>query len=225
MTNRRPVITPGSDPRERLAAARLQLLIGRADGDVLGLVRAAVGGGVDVVQLRWKGGRTDEVAALAEELVRAVGDRALVLVNDDVEAALAGGAHGVHVGEEDAPVEEVRRRVGPTALIGLSTHDAAAARGAKGRGADYIGFGAMFETTTKARPRVIGPEALATLGGLDVPCFAIGGIDRTNVARVVAGGATRIAVSRAIVGAEDPRAAASELRAALERASPEGRSP
>ncbi len=214
-----------SDLRIRLSRARLQLLLGPADGDVLALAAAAVRGGVDVVQLRWKGGPTDEVARLAAALVRGVGEAALVLVDDDLDAAIAAGAHGVHVGRDDVPVEEARRRLGPIPLVGLSTHDAPAAFAAGARGADHVGFGAMYPTSTKARPRVIGPAALGGLAGLELPCFAIGGIDRSNVAEVVAAGGDRIAVSRAIVAADDPEEAARELRRALDGASARGRNP
>ena len=201
--------------RRRLEAARLCVLLGPSDGDVEALAGAAVAGGADMVQLRWKGGATGEVAALAERLVAGVGDRALVIVNDDVEAAVAAGAHGVHLGQDDLPIEEARRRLGPGMLLGLSTHDAAAAHGARARGADSIGFGAMFATATKDRPDVIGPAALDGVRDLDLPCFAIGGIDASNVARLVERGCARVAVSRAVVGAADPEAAARALLAAL----------
>src|SRR5690606_26151937 len=179
MTNRHRAVDAGPERRQRLSRARLQVLIGPSDGDVVSLATASVRGGADVVQLRWKGGGTAEVAALAAELVLAVGERALVLVNDDVEAARIAGADGVHVGEDDLPPEEARRRLGPELLVCLSTHDATAAAAAQARGADAIGFGAMYRTATKERPRIIGPGALAALEGLRIPCFAIGGIDLT----------------------------------------------
>ncbi len=184
-----------------------------AGRDPLAVARAAVGGGASIVQVRWKNRPTAEVAAFAAKLRAEVGDAALVVVNDDVDAALAAGADGVHVGQDDAPIERVRARAGDRLLVGVSTHSLAQAIAVKEAGADLIGIGAMFATATKTAPVVIGPAALeglpAEIGAL--PVFPIGGIDASNVNELVRRGVRRAAVSRAITHADDPRAAAAAI--------------
>jgi thiamine-phosphate pyrophosphorylase len=217
----------GGARRARLAAARLYLICDSrpAGGDIETFLRAALAGGVDVVQLRDKssaGAELSEVAARAAVLCHELG--ALFLVNDDPYAAIAAGADGVHVGQDDMPVEEVRDLAGADLLIGLSTHsraevDTAAGRRADGgRIVDYIGVGPVFQTPTKPGRAAVGVElvrhAAATAG---VPFFAIGGIDASNARQVLRAGARRIAVVRAIANAENPEGAARALRAELEQ--------
>ena len=216
----------GSDRRERLAAARLYLVCdanpgGRALPEV---VRPAIAGGVDVVQLRDKQLPDEELAAVANAtraLCEALG--ALLIVNDRPLVAREAGADGVHVGQDDMPVAAVREMVGPDMLIGLSTHaereiDDAAPTAADGTPlVDYIGVGPVHETPTKAGRAAVGVELVEYAAAhASVPFFAIGGLNTANIGDVIAAGASRAVVLRAIADAEDPEQAARELRALLD---------
>ena len=204
--------------RARLQRAALYLVCpsrpgGRPLEDVLA---AALAGGVDIVQLRDKHASDDELlaaAATARSLCDATG--ALLILNDRPDLVAAAGADGCHVGQDDMDVARARQLAGPGALVGRSTHspeDIAAAGDA-----DYIGVGPVNATPTKpGRPAVGLALVRHAAAHAPVPFFAIGGIDATNVADVLAAGARRIAVVRAITAAADPRAAASDLRAALD---------
>ncbi len=192
------------------------------------LLRAAIAGGVDVVQLREKHLPDDELAAVAHA-ARVLCERlgALFVVNDRPHVAREIGADGVHVGQEDMPVAEVRELVGPEMLIGLSTHapaeiDAAGACAVTGL-VDYIGVGPVHATPTKAGRPAVGLELVRYAAAhTSVPFFAIGGIDRTNAIDAIDAGARRLCVLRAIAAAEDPERAARELRELLDRRPLEG---
>ena len=192
---------------------------GRPLADVLA---AALAGGVDLFQLRDKAASDDELLAAAEEakgLCQAGG--ALFLVNDRPDLAAAAHADGVHVGQDDEPVAAARAVVGTGRIVGLSTHSIAQAEAAARSGADYIAVGPVHATPTKEGRPPIGLEpvrhAAAQVG---VPWFAIGGIDAGNVDEVVAAGAARIVVVRAIAEAADPERAARTLREAVSVGAP-----
>ena len=204
--------------RERLAQARLYLVLeARPRGDdPRPLLDAALRGGVDVVQLREKD-LGDEALVAAAEPFRAACDEhgALFVLNDRPDLLEACGADGVHVGRGDMPLQEARALVGSGRLLGVSASTRAEL--ADVAGADYGGVTA-FATPTKNDAIAGGLElvhdAAATLA---IPWFAIGGIDLSNVREVAAAGAPGVAVVRAIQDADDPEAAARELRAALDR--------
>jgi thiamine-phosphate pyrophosphorylase len=204
--------------RERLVQARLYLVLeARPRGeDPRPLLDAALRGGVDVVQLREKEFDDDALVAAAE-LFRAACDerRALFVLNDRPDLVEACGADGVHVGRSDTPLREAKAVVGSGRLLGVSASSRAEL--ADVAGVDYVGVTA-FPTPTKEDAVAGGldlvHDAAATLA---IPWFAIGGIDLTNVADVVAAGAPGVAVVRAIRDADDPETAARELRAALDR--------
>jgi thiamine-phosphate pyrophosphorylase len=211
--------------RRRLAAARLYFVCealpeGRDPSELL---RAALRGGVDVIQMREKAPRcAEELISLAEPFARAAREHeALFILNDHPDLVEACGADGVHVGQEDEAVSEARAQAGPAALVGLSTHSAEQLDEARGASAaerpDQISVGPVWETPTKEGRPAAGLEAVerAAAGPDEPPWFAIGGIDASNVGEVVAAGARRIVVVRAIRDADDPEAAARELRAAL----------
>ena len=209
-------------PRQAIRGARL-LLVTDPRPDLVARVEAAVRGRVDVVQLREKRAAKEreareELLALAEELCRicACGG-ALFTVNDDVELARLSGADGVHLGQEDEPIAKAREVLGPKAVVGLSAGSVGEAREAVQEGADYLGVGTVFATPTKPDAEVTG---LALVEGvarrrLPVPWFAIGGVTAETAPGVAAAGAKGFAVVRAILDAEDPEAAARELRRLL----------
>jgi thiamine-phosphate pyrophosphorylase len=208
----------GPARRERLARSRLYLVLeARPRGDdPRRLLEAALRGGVDVVQLRDKG-LGDEALIAAARAFRAACEEhgALFVLNDRPDLAEAGRADGVHLGRSDVPVGVARALVGSERLIGLSASTVAEVDDVGG--ADYVGVTA-FATPTKQDAVAGGLELVrAATRTLTIPWFAIGGIDLANVAEVAAAGAPGIAVVRAIRDAEDPEAAARELRAALDR--------
>ncbi len=220
------IVSDLDDRRSRLARAALYLVCptrpgGRALADVLG---PALAGGVDIVQLRDKDASDDELLAAAAT-VRALCDEAgaLLILNDRPDLVAAARADGCHVGQEDMDVAQARALAGPEALVGRSTHssqDIAAAGDA-----DYIGVGPVHATPTKPGRPAVGLELVRHAAAHStVPFFAIGGIDAANAGAVLAAGARRIAVVRAIGGAADPRAAAAALRAQLDRELAHGRS-
>jgi thiamine-phosphate pyrophosphorylase len=213
--------TPGEDRRARLRQARLYLVTDTGPpGGLERLLDESFAGGVDVLQLREKGA-PDQAVLEAAKTFRRLADAhgALFVLNDRPDLALAAGADGVHVGQEDVPVQEVRRVVGEHVLIGLSTHSPEQLEAAAASEADYLCVGPVWETPTKAgRPATgLGYVRHAAAQELGRPWFAIGGIDRARTHEVAAAGAERIVVVRAIRDAPDPRSAAAGLRAALER--------
>jgi thiamine-phosphate pyrophosphorylase len=204
--------------RERLRSARLYFVCDASPpADLEALLRSALGGGVDIVQLREKRlGRAEIERAAAT--YRRVADTfsAPFIVNDDPELARVCGADGVHLGQDDGSVEAARELLGTDAIIGLSTHSEQQIEEAAGRPVDYISVGPIWETPTKAgRPAVgLGLVEYAAEHA-EHPFFAIGGVEPANAAQVVAAGASRLCAVRAIRDAPDPGAAAAELRRAF----------
>jgi thiamine-phosphate pyrophosphorylase len=198
---------------ERLSHARLYLVIDAAAAERV--VPAALEGGVDIVQLREKTAPDDDVARAGRRLRSICDDHgALLIVNDRPDLALACGADGVHVGQDDVALESAREVVGPDLIVGISTHSPEQVEGALASTADYFAVGPVYATPTKPGREAVGLDLVryAAAHPSAKPWFAIGGIDQTNVAAVAAAGATRIAVVRAIRDADDPRAAARALR-------------
>lgn len=202
----------------------LYLVIGRADcagRPLLETVAAAVAGGVTLVQLREKQAPSAEVAELARALVALLRPRGVpLIVNDDLEAALAADADGLHVGQDDAPAAAGRGRLPPDRILGLSVGSAEEALTADPAVIDYVGLGPVFATPTKGDAgRPLGVSGLAALrrGVAGLPAVAIGGIKRESAAAVMGAGVEGIAVVSAIAGAADPAAAARALRRAIGR--------
>jgi thiamine-phosphate pyrophosphorylase len=198
-----------------LAEAKLYLVLdARPHGkDPSGLLEAALRGGVDIVQLRDKELGDGELLRAAESFRRTCDEYgALFIINDRPELVAECDADGVHVGQGDATLAEARRTVGPDRLVGLSASTPAELDAEP----DYFGVGAVFGTPTKPNAATGGLELVrAAAAHLAIPWFAIGGIDLSNVADVVAAGAPGIAVVRAIRDADDPEDAAHALRDAL----------
>ena len=203
------------DRRQRLRDARLYFVADR-DGMQRAL-DAALAGGADLFQLRDKDASDDELLAAAEtarERCRAAG--ALFVLNDRPDLAVACGADGVHVGQEDTPVARAREIVGNDVIVGLSTHSMKQAQAGCRSGADYIAVGPVHATPTKEGRPAIGVEPIRYAAAhVSVPWFAIGGIDTGTVGDVVRAGARRIVVVRALADADDPEATARALRASV----------
>lgn len=214
----------GSERRTRLAGARLYLVCGAAPrgGELPELLRGAIAGGVDVVQLREKRLPDDELLAVARAARALCGELgALLVVNDRPRVAHEAGADGVHVGQDDMPVAEVRELVGPDMLIGLSTHAPAEIDVVDPAIVDYIGVGPIHETPTKPGRPAVGPELIRYAAAhAAVPFFAIGGLHAGNLAEAIDAGASRVCVLRAISDAGDPERAARALRDLLDERPP-----
>ncbi len=189
--------------------------------DPIGQAEAVLSGGVGAVQVRMKAARPAEVLEVARRIVALSAGRGLVLVNDRADLALLSGADGVHVGEEDLPVAEARRLLGPDRLVGWTARTIEEARQGLAQGADHVGFGPVFVSRTKA----MGPPPHGIAGlreacrALPAPVVAISGIGRENIAEVARAGAASAAVIEALFGEGDPR----ENAVALGRAFAGGR--
>jgi thiamine-phosphate pyrophosphorylase len=198
-----------------LSDARLYFVVEATASDRL--LEAALGGGCDLLQLRDHDASDDELLAAGERFRDACDAHgALFVVNDRPELALQLGADGVHVGQDDLPVDAVRRLVGPELFIGLSTHSPEQLDAALASGADYLSVGPIWETPTKAGRPAAGLDYVRYAAAhATKPWFAIGGIDAGNLSEVVAAGARRAVVVRAIRDADDPRGVASALKSQL----------
>ncbi len=183
---------------------------GRSALEVLDLTLAA---GVRLVQMREKdlGGRALlELARHFRQRTRAAG--ALLIIDDRVDIALASHADGVHLGQDDLPVDAARR-LAPELIIGASTHSLEEALAAQNAGAGYVNIGPIFATQTKPTVTPLGPETLVRIApSLRIPWTTMGGITQKNISQVVAQGARHPAVMSAVTAAADPKAAARQLR-------------
>jgi len=209
--------------RERLRTARLYFVCEAMPGgkDPEPLLTAALDGGVDIVQLRDKQGPL-RVIERAAATFRRVCDTYGVpfILNDDPELAVALNADGVHIGQDDMPVAEARRLVGPERLLGLSTHSreqiTEAHQTAREHRIDHISVGPVWETPTKAGRPAVGLDLVTHAARtVTLPFFAIGGINPENVNEVLTAGARRICVVRALRDAADPASVARALRRAF----------
>lgn len=208
--------------RKRLAQATLYFLLDvRDDLDrTKRLAEEALAGGVDVIQLRDKSA-TDRTLLQAGEILREAthAARALFIVNDRADVALALEADGVHVGQDELPVTVARSLLGPARLIGLSTHDVEQAIAGEREGADYLGVGPVYPSRTKEFGEFVGVDLIGRIGPrIGIPWFAIGGINQENVSEIVRHGARRIAVSGILRDAAAPTATARSLQRFLKNA-------
>ena len=210
-----------------MADVRLYALLDpQVSGDRLPeLAQGVVEGGATLVQLRDKEGTTRRLLAEARVLRAVLALHSVPLViNDRVDVALAAGADGVHLGQDDMPAEDARRLLGPHAIIGLSVKNAAEARAASLDPLNYVCVGGVFATASKRNPQspigVAGLREIIALLRERVPAMPIGaiaGIDETNAAEVIAAGADGIAVISALASAAEPGAAARRLRGIVDR--------
>lgn len=197
-------------PRATLRSARLYGIVdlGYVDPeDLVPVTREMISGGIDVIQLRAKGCAPADIEAWSRDLLGVCQDGGVpFIVNDHAAIAAAVGADGVHVGQDDAPMDEVRAIVGDEMLVGRSTHSVAqAAAAAADPRTDYIGFGPLFSTPTKPDYTPIGTDEIRSVheAHSDLPIFCIGGIKQGNLPEVTAAGAKRVVIVSGILQADD----------------------
>ena len=192
-----------------------------ADIGMVETARAAVAAGATIVQLRDKHASTSAIIETGLALKQALaGSNALLIVNDDVDAAIAIGADGVHIGQEDRDADNTRRLIGPDMILGLSVETEALASAIDASIVDYAGIGPVFATPTKPdHKQPIGFDGLARIIKLcPVPSVAIGGLKAEHAAEALAAGADGLAVVSAICGKPDPAAATALIADAIKEA-------
>ncbi|MFN0206766.1 MAG: thiamine phosphate synthase [Planctomycetota bacterium] len=203
---------------QKIQTIRLMLLwTPRPHGnDSQSVIERAIAGGVDAIQIRVKDATTRELFEFGMK-AKDITDRCgvLLFINDRADVAIACGADGVHLGQDDLTIAEARSFAPESLAIGYSTHSIEHVRDACAHGADLLGFGPMFQTATKPNEPAIGPSELATAcAESTVPVLAIGGLTPERILTI---GARRAAVSSYLLDSADPERAARELRRALER--------
>lgn len=183
-------------------------------------VEAALDGGVTCLQLREKEASAGEILALARTLLPLCRARRVpLLINDRVDIALAAGAGGVHLGQDDLPLPEARALLGPDRILGATAHTVEEALRAQAEGADYLGVGAMFPTGTKTDTVPTSADTLkAICAAVSIPVVAIGGVNAQNLPTLAGTGIAGAAVVSAIFSQRDLTAAARTLRTAADLA-------
>ncbi len=191
-----------------------QALKGR---DAVEVAARAIRGGAKVIQLRDKQLMRGELLEIARRLKEICAENGvLFIVNDYLDIALAAGADGLHLGQEDLPLAEARRLLPIDSLIGCSTTSLSQAVRAQAGGADYVAVGSIYPTLSKEKFKLVGLETLRRVRSrVSLPLIAIGGIDHTNVKEVMKAGATGVAVISAVLGADDVEEATRRLAARL----------
>ena len=171
--------------KKSLRKAELYLILDRQvndDGRLFEIARESIRHGVDMIQLRDKLGTARDTLRCFKGILRAVNGRVLVIMNDRVDRAIAAGAAGVHLGQDDVPVKDARRMLGTKAMVGMSCQNYEHARQAQNEGADYIGFGSVFKTLTKPERNSMNLDLLKKIvREISIPVFAIGGITLENI--------------------------------------------
>jgi thiamine-phosphate pyrophosphorylase len=208
--------------KQLLRKSRLYLILNRDNQSRRSLENICsdlIYGKVDLIQLRDKIREKSEVSSFALKLAKHLeSSRIIFIVNDYVDIALACGADGVHLGQDDMPIKKARAILGKDKIIGISCHCLSDALKAQKEGADYIGIGPVFATVTKPQYKAIGLETLAQLAGkIKIPYFAIGDVHEGNIKDILSSGAKRIAVVRAILEAKNPVNQAARLYRLLEK--------
>ncbi len=207
---------------QSLKEARLYVLI---DGRIWqqspdkfeALIQSLIDAGVDLIQFRDKGLSDRDHVAIGKRLTQIIRPTSTRwIMNDRADLTVATDADGVHLGQDDISVADARRMVGAGKLIGVSTHNIQQARQAVIDGANYIGVGPVFPSTTKSFDAHVGLDLVAGVArAIQLPAFAIGGINSTNLEAITSVGLDRIAVSAAVSAADDPASAARKLKGML----------
>jgi thiamine-phosphate pyrophosphorylase len=207
-----------SDPTEKFSQVGLYIIISSSlPADVLSLAGRCAAGGADCIQLRAKNMRDDELFALAVEFVKVCKDAGVLgIINDRVDIAVAAGADGVHLGQNDLPVEQARKLELTPLIVGKSTHSLEQLRAACGELPTYVSLGPVFSTGTKPDVRPVGvayvSEAINVLADTGIGHVVIGGITLDNIDDVLCAGARAIAVCSAVTEVVDPLAACRALK-------------
>ncbi|MGR3318648.1 MAG: thiamine phosphate synthase [Candidatus Anammoxibacter sp.] len=192
---------------EKLAQSRLYVLLSNITSKhtILETAKCVLDGGADVIQLREKLLSDKDFIAVAEDLLNLTARTgAILIINDRVQIAGQIGADGVHIGQDDMEIDEARAILGEKKIIGVSTHNLEQALKAERSGADYIAIGPAFPTKTKDYEPVIGLKAAkAVAGNVKIPIFAIGGVNMSNIDKVLDTGIFRVAISSAIINSGD----------------------
>lgn len=211
-------------PAGRFARVQLCVLITESSCKLpwLDAARQAIEGGADCLQLREKTLDGDELLRRAKDFVQLCRDfNVLSIINDRADIAMLSGADGLHVGQTDLPATEARKLLGPSKLIGVSTHQIEHAHQALLDGADYLGVGPVFRSPTKPRNIQPGlPYARQVAAEIPLPALAIAGITEQNADEVLATGIQGIAVTAAVIGCEDVRGATHRLKAKFNHREP-----
>ncbi|MBM3251296.1 MAG: thiamine phosphate synthase [Candidatus Omnitrophica bacterium] len=188
--------------KERLLRnSRLYVLVDNdlCSGQLIKIARQAISAGADIIQLRFKNGFTIDKLRLAQIIRKLSLGKSLFIVNDHIDIALAVGADGVHLGQDDLPIEIARKILGRPMLIGISCHSLKQAKEAEHRGADYIGVGPVFLTSAKPKLHPIGPKVLAQIKkNIRIPFFAIGGIKQNNLKQILDCGVKKVVIGSAV---------------------------
>ncbi|MFA7658362.1 MAG: thiamine phosphate synthase [Candidatus Gastranaerophilaceae bacterium] len=184
-----------------------------SEDEFLDAIASAFEGGVDILQLREKNMPANKIVELGKKIKQlCLNYDATFIVNDRIDVALILEADGVHLGQDDLDVKSARAILGPSAIVGVSTHAPEQALKAVLDGADYIGVGPVFATPTKQGRTPVGLEYVKWVSeNIDLPAFAIGGIDEENLSEVINAGIKKVAVVRAIINAKSPRKAAQKF--------------
>jgi len=205
--------------KKLLASANLYLILDTSVLDYSALfqvLKDSVRAGIDIVQLRDKKGSTKEVLDFCRRILGITKHRIPFIVNDRADLAIISGADGLHVGQEDLDCIVARKMIGRGKIVGVSCQNLAHALKAQKQGADYIGFGSVFETQTKPGRQPMDLELLQkVVKKVKIPIFPIGCISRGNLGKLIPLGVTRAAVCRDILLAEDAAQAVKDLKISL----------
>jgi thiamine-phosphate pyrophosphorylase len=190
-------------------------------GDARKMAEALAAGGIDLLQLRAKNQSPAEIQKVAIELRPVLSERGVpLIINDHPQIARNVWADGVHLGQDDLPIAEARKIVGPECAVGKSTHSIDQAIRAFNEGADYIGFGPIFATPTKPDYPPIGLDDIAKVHeSVRIPIFCIGGIKLDNLAKVIEAGARRVVIVSGLLQAKDSAAYGRSVKELLNRES------
>jgi thiamine-phosphate pyrophosphorylase len=202
--------------KKLLAAAKLYLILDTEVldyGVLLQVLKDSVRGGIDIVQLRDKKGSTKEILDFCRKVLRITKHQIPFIVNDRADLAFFSGADGLHLGQEDLKYSLALRMLGKNKIIGVSCQTLDHALKAQAQGADYIGFGSVFQTKTKPGRQAMDLDILQkVIKQVKIPIFPIGGISRGNIDQLIRLGVKSVAVCRDILLAKDAGQAVRELR-------------
>ncbi len=205
--------------KKSLAAAKLYLILDTEVldyGALLDVLKDSVRGEIDIVQLRDKKGSAKEILDFCREILKITRHRIPFIVNDRADLAYFSGADGLHLGQDDPDLRFGRKIMGSGRIIGVSCQNLEQAQKAQSQGADYIGFGSVFQTQTKPERQAMHLELLEkVVQKIKIPVFPIGGISRGNIEQLIPLGVTRVAVCRDILLAKSASKAVRILKAVL----------